>query len=166
MWLFPLPHERQLPSEDMTQRETSVSAGASRCSQQKRRVMGIKPVDVYKRQIQTKVNVAISPEQEARLKTSFGELMPLLYKTEDWLMLSFEDHCRLYFKGSGEAAAFVEVKLYGAADRGAYNKMTAAVTALLNKELNIPSERIYVDVYKRQGYSYYIPNPGKRMKDL
>ena len=37
-------HERQLPSEDMTQRETSVSAGASRCSQQKRRVMGIKPV--------------------------------------------------------------------------------------------------------------------------
>ena len=33
--------------------------------------------------IQTKVNVAISPEQEARLKTSFGELMPLLYKTED-----------------------------------------------------------------------------------
>ena len=44
MWLFPLPHERQLPSEDMTQRETSVSAGASRCSQQKRRVMGIKPV--------------------------------------------------------------------------------------------------------------------------
>ena len=104
--------------------------------------------------IQTKVNVAISPEQEARLKTSFGELMPLLYKTEDWLMRSFEDHCRLYFKGSGEAAAFVEVKLYGAADRGAYNKMTAAVTALLNKELNIPSERIYVKYEEVKYWGY------------
>lgn len=49
--------------------------------------------------IQTKVNVSISPEQEARLKTGFGELMPILRKSEDWLMLTFEDRCRLYFKG-------------------------------------------------------------------
>lgn len=104
--------------------------------------------------IQIKANVTISPEQEIRMKTSFGELMPLLYKTEDWLMLSFEDRCRLYFKGSGEAAAFVEVKLYGAADRRAYNQMTAAVTALLNKELNIPSERIYVKYEEVKYWGY------------
>ena len=48
----------------------------------------------------------------------------------------------------------MEVKLYGAADRGAYNKMTAAVTALLNKELNIPSERIYVKYEEVKYWGY------------
>ena len=103
---------------------------------------------------QTKVNVSISPEQEARLKTGFGELMPILRKSEDWLMLTFEDRCRLYFKGEDRPAAFVEVKLYGAAGSDAYDRMTAAVTALLNKELNIPSERIYVKYEEVQYWGY------------
>ena len=38
--------------------------------------------------------------------------------------------------------------------RGAYNKMTAAVTALLNKELNIPSERIYVKYEEVKYWGY------------
>ena len=48
----------------------------------------------------------------------------------------------------------MEVKLYGAADRRAYNQMTAAVTALLNKELNIPSERIYVKYEEVKYWGY------------
>ena len=39
---------------------------------------------------------AITPAQEETLKKDLGEAITLLPgKTEDWLMLSFEDNCRL-----------------------------------------------------------------------
>lgn len=66
-------------------------------------------------------------------------------KSESWLMLSFEDNCRLYFKGKNDQpTAFVEVKLFGKASGEAYNKMTAAITDILKQQLNIQPDHIYV----------------------
>lgn len=96
--------------------------------------------------ILTKTNTAISPEQEAALKAEFGKAIALIPgKSENWLMLSFEDHCRMYFQGeSNDAVAFVEVKLFGKGGGDAYEKLTAALTGALNKTLQISPSKIYV----------------------
>ena len=96
--------------------------------------------------IQTKVNVEITPKTEEILKTELGKAISLIPgKSESWLMLSFEDNCRLYFKGKNDQpTAFVEVKLFGKASDDAYNKMTAAITDILKQHLNIQPDHIYV----------------------
>lgn len=66
-------------------------------------------------------------------------------KTEDWLMLSFEDECSLYFKGeSDRKIAYVEVKLLGKSTKEAYDKLTSEITKILNQELDITPDSIYV----------------------
>lgn len=96
--------------------------------------------------IQTKVNVKITKEKEELIKAKLGKAIELVPgKSESWLMLSFEDECRLYFKGdSQQAIAFVEVKLFGTAGNEAYNKLTAAITEILNQELDISPSQIYI----------------------
>lgn len=94
--------------------------------------------------IETKVNVKISKEKEEALKTRFGKAIELIGKTESWLMLSFQDDCRLYFKGSQPPMAFVEVKLFGKAGADAYGKMTAEITKILKEELSLEPSNVYV----------------------
>lgn len=95
--------------------------------------------------IQTCVNVKIPQNTEEKMKTEFGKAISLLPgKSESWLMVSFEDACRLYFKGSAEPAAFLEVKIFGSADESAYSKLTARLTEIVNRELGIDPSRIYV----------------------
>lgn len=95
--------------------------------------------------INVKTNVEIPAEQELRLKSGLAEAAALIGKGENWLMAGFEDNCRLYFRGEADAPiAFVEVKLYGAKDAQAYDRMTGAVTQLLHKVLNVPEDHVYV----------------------
>lgn len=96
--------------------------------------------------INTKTNVTISKDKEEVIKQKLGKAIELIPgKSESWLMLSFEDQRSLYFKGqSDKAIAFVEVKLFGSASKGAYNKLTAAVTDILKEELGIAPDQIYV----------------------
>lgn len=96
--------------------------------------------------IETKVNVKISKEKEEIIKNKLGKAIELIPgKSESWLMLSFEDQCKLYFKGTNEPGiAFVEVKLFGSANKNAYAKLTSVITNILNEELNISADRIYI----------------------
>ncbi len=104
--------------------------------------------------IETKVNIKITKKKEAILKSKFGEAIELIPgKSEDRLMLSFDDQCKLYFKGTNKPGiAFVEVKLFGKATKDVYDKVTAAITDILNQELMISPERIYV---KYEEVSYW-----------
>ncbi len=96
--------------------------------------------------IGTKTTAAISPEKEKILKAKFGKAIECIPgKNESWLMLSFEDNARIWFKGDDSApSAWVEVKIFGAADKEYYDKMTAAICKILNDELGVPSDRVYV----------------------
>lgn len=96
--------------------------------------------------ISTKTNVTISKEKEAEIKKKLGKAIELIPgKSESWLMLSFEDQCTLYFKGDGDKPiAYVEVKLFGSASAGAYDKLTASITDILSGELDIAPNQIYV----------------------
>ena len=95
--------------------------------------------------INTITNVSITKEQEERIKTRMGEDIRLLNKTEEYLMVNMQDNNCLYFRGDTENPnAFVEVRLYGKATSQAYDQMTAAITKIIEEELHIPGNNIYV----------------------
>lgn len=96
--------------------------------------------------IQTKTTVKLSAAQEELLKAKFGKAIELLPgKSENWLMVTFEDNCRMYFRGSPEPdMAFVEVKIFGKASHQDYAKLTEELTRILNQELDIQPSQIYI----------------------
>lgn len=95
--------------------------------------------------IETKTNVKITPESEARIRTALGKAIELIRgKSERWLMLSFADNVRMAFQGDTNPTAIVEVKIYGSATEAEYSALTAKITEIISAELDIASTRIYV----------------------
>ncbi len=96
--------------------------------------------------INMKTNINISKEKEVAMKQKLGKDIELIPgKNENGLMISFEDQCSLYFRGeSDKAIAFVEVNILGSADKSAYNNLTAAISNMLNEELGITPDQVYV----------------------
>ena len=95
--------------------------------------------------IHTRVNRPISQEAERAMAQKLGQAVALLGKSENWLMLQFEDSCRLYFRGSDQQPlAFVTVRLYGKGDPVAYDRLTAEITRMLHDTLAIDPAGVYV----------------------
>lgn len=96
--------------------------------------------------IQTKTTAAISKEQEIQLKEKLGRAIAILPgKSEQWLMASFEDNCRMYFKGDNSAPlAFVEIKVYGKINPSAADKLTAEICDIFDGVLGISPANVYV----------------------
>ncbi len=95
--------------------------------------------------IQVHTSVSISPEHETSIKSRLGKAIEVIPgKSEGWLMITLSgDEC-IYFKGTKAPAAFVEVSVYGNENAQAFNALTAEICDILNDELNIASNRIYV----------------------
>ncbi len=89
--------------------------------------------------ININTNVAVSKQQENAIKTKLGKAIELIPgKSESWLMVGFEQEHPLYFRGSDrERIAFVEVSVYGRVSRPAADQLTAAITEILEQELDI-----------------------------
>lgn len=95
--------------------------------------------------IDTKTSVKISGDAELRLKEAFGKAIELIPgKSERWLMLNFDDGCRMYLAGSDAPCAILEVKIFGKSTEEAYEMLTAALTDIVSRELSIAPERVYV----------------------
>ena len=104
--------------------------------------------------IQTKTSVKITNEQELALKTEFGKAITLLSKSESWLMLDFEDGCRMYFRGESGPMAMLSVSLFGKAGASAYDKLTAKLTQVVSDILGIPSDKIYIKYEEVSTWGY------------
>ena len=106
--------------------------------------------------INTKVSVKITPEQEISLKTQLGKAISVIRgKSESWLMLNFEDNCRMYFKGdNSKPLAFVEVKIYGSASDREYSQLTGKITDILGNVLGISPDCIYVKYEEVEYWGY------------
>lgn len=96
--------------------------------------------------IATKVSVEITPEKELVLKEKLGQAIAILKgKSEAWLMLSFEDNCRLWFKGdNSRPSAFVEVQVLGKINPAESAQLSAEICSIFEKELAIPADRTYI----------------------
>ncbi len=95
--------------------------------------------------IMSKVSVPISGEQELQLKTRLGKAIELVPgKNENYLMVGFEQNCRLYLRGENIPAAFIEVSIFGNEDHAGYDKLTAEITKIFSSTLGISAKNIYV----------------------
>lgn len=95
--------------------------------------------------INAMVTTEITHEKEDILKAKLGKAIGLIGKPEAYLMLRFEENCRLWFAGSNDQdAAYVEVSLLHSAPKASYEKLTAEICNILSEELSIPSGRTYV----------------------
>ena len=106
--------------------------------------------------IQTKVNCSLPKEKEEALAAELGKAISLLPgKSEQWLMLQFEENCRLYFRGArDEKIAFVNVQVYGGADASSYDRLTGRITALLNDTLGIAPDHVYVAYAETENWGW------------
>lgn len=96
--------------------------------------------------INSKVTVNLTEEKTEILKKELGSIISdIPGKSENYLMVGFEDNYSLYFQGKKlEYGAFIEVKIYGKSSKSALNEMTKDLCDLFKRELNIPGESIYV----------------------
>lgn len=98
--------------------------------------------------IRTTTNVGITPEKLEVIKSRYGEAIRIMNKSEDWLMLEFNDNSKMYFRGIDEPTVFIDVKVYGITSNS--NEMTKELTNIISSELGIAPSSIYVAY---QGYT-------------
>ena len=94
----------------------------------------------------SKVNIPISDEQEIQLKKRLGkaiEILPGL--SEEYLMAGFEDNQQIYLRGDkNQAAAYIEVSIFGNEMHYGYDKLSAEITKIFNEVLSINPKNIYI----------------------
>lgn len=95
--------------------------------------------------INVKTNAEVSAEKADRIKSALGlAITAIPGKSEGWLMVGIEDNYKLYFKGTEEPAAMVEVSLYGKASENAMGVLTSNITGIMLDVLGISTDRVYV----------------------
>ncbi|WP_310603913.1 phenylpyruvate tautomerase MIF-related protein [Anaerosporobacter sp.] len=106
--------------------------------------------------INSKVSVTLTDNQKEVLKTELGKAISLIPgKSEEWLMLGFEDNYSLYFKGQAfEKIAYVEVKIFGSTTAEAYDKLTVAICDIFNNVVGVDKDKIYVKYEEVSHWGY------------
>ena len=98
--------------------------------------------------IDAKLTCAVSNVQKEALKAELGKAISLMDKPESFLMIGFQDNYDLYFGGNRlEKGAYVSVAMLGEPDRRKNEAMTARVTEILEEQLGIPAQYVYVSYH-------------------
>lgn len=98
--------------------------------------------------IDSKITGTVSAEKKESIKTRLGQAISILNKSETYLMVGFEDNYDLFMAGKKlEKGAYVSVSLFGNASSDAYDKMTAKICEILEDELSIPGDKVYVSYH-------------------
>ena len=109
--------------------------------------------------INLKTTKTVSAEECEALKVAFGKAIESFPgKSEAWLMVGIEDGAKLWFKGdASKDSAIVDVDLLGDVNEEASEKMTSVVCDILERELGVGADRVYV---KYTGYKHWGWNGG------
>lgn len=96
--------------------------------------------------IKVKVSCPVSGEQERELKSRLGKAIELVPgKSEEYLLLEFEDQCRLWLRGENSAPiSYIEAAVFGNESHAGYPAFTAAAAEIFQDVLAIPPENLYV----------------------
>lgn len=96
--------------------------------------------------INSKITTKLTKEKKDLIKSELGKIITNIPgKSENYLMIGFEDEYSLYFSGEElQYGAFVEVKIFGKADKKHLEMITKDICNLYEKEINIPQDCIYV----------------------
>ena len=106
--------------------------------------------------IDLKTTAKITKEKEIDLKAAFGEAISLIPgKSERWLMVKLDGECKMFLAGDNQDdVAMVEIDIFGSATDAAYDALTARITDIINEEINIPKDRIYVKYEEIDTWGY------------
>ena len=105
--------------------------------------------------VQVKTNAKLTLNDEISIKSELGKLIKIIPgKSESWLMIDIKDEEKMYFKGSEEKCAMIEVMLYGGASDSSLNEFTGEVTDFISKTLAIDASRIYVSYFLTDKWGY------------
>ncbi|TCK90490.1 phenylpyruvate tautomerase PptA (4-oxalocrotonate tautomerase family) [Natranaerovirga hydrolytica] len=97
--------------------------------------------------ISSYVSTSLDEQKKETLKTEFGKIITTIPgKTEKSLMLTFQDNISTYFRGDQTDCSYLEVKLFGSADKEYKAQLVEKLTACVASNCNIPSENIYITV--------------------
>lgn len=97
--------------------------------------------------IRITTNSPLSIETREKIKSDLGKAITTIHKSEEWLMVGFDvvDKNSLYFQGSNENCAIVEISVYGSIRSSDFDPMTSKVTEIISKEGGLNPDRIYVN---------------------
>ena len=95
----------------------------------------------------SRVNRPINREQEVSLKTRLGRAIKLVPgKSEEYLLLGFEDNCRLWLRGDdSEPIAYIEANIFGNEGHFGNDAFTSEVTMMFHEVLGIAPENVYIN---------------------
>ena len=72
-------------------------------------------------------SVSVSSRKEQVIKEKMGRAIELIPgKTESWLMINFHDHAAMYFNGTDDPCAILEIKVFGAAEEMSFQYFATA----------------------------------------
>ena len=96
--------------------------------------------------IQLTLSQPLTDQNKSNIKARLGKAITAIPgKSEAWLMVVFHDKASIFFKGNQNAdSAFVDVEIYGQENARAFNALTADICDILDDELSLPADRIYV----------------------
>ncbi len=102
--------------------------------------------------INLKTTVKVNDEKCERVKAAFGKAIECFPgKNEAFLMVGIEGDAKLWFRGDASSdSAIVDVELLGSVNSAASENMTAEICGILENELGISPDRVYV---KYKGYA-------------
>ncbi len=105
--------------------------------------------------INVKTNVSVPKNKEEAVKSALGQaITDIPGKSEGWLMVGFEPDYPLYFKGTDSPAAMVQVSIYGKASENAMNTLTSHISGILNDNLGISADRVYVSYMLTENWGW------------
>ena len=105
--------------------------------------------------IEAKVTMQLPVEKRDVLKAEFGKAISVMGKPESYLMINLADNQDLYFGGKKlEKGAYIEVKVLGIVDSGASAKMSARLCGILEKELGIPGNAVYISYWGTSNWGW------------
>ena len=96
--------------------------------------------------VRAKVSCGITEEQEILLKSRIGRAIGQIPgKSEAYLLLSFEDNCRMWLRGEKDPpAAYIEAAIFGNVDHRGFDRFAREATEAFSEVLGIRADRIYI----------------------
>ena len=105
--------------------------------------------------IEAKVTMELPAEKRDVLKAESGKAISIMGKPESYLMINLVDKQDLYFGGKKlDKGAYVEVKALGSIDGSSSDKLTARLCEILEKELGISANAVYVSYWGTSNWGW------------
>lgn len=94
-----------------------------------------------------KIQTNLEPDRghcDALLKAASAAIAEALGKPERYVMVALESGTPMAFAGSADPSAYLELKSIGLPESRT-GELSATLCGLINRELDIPADRIYIE---------------------